>query len=774
LGFAFTVDDGVHGREPWVSDGSPGGTRLLADLTPGAAGSATQTLSWFGARVLFRVSGGTNPRTLLLDLDGTTHQLPFELAFAFSVGGWRPPLLPDGDALVLGEEEGSELSLWRLDVKTGAASRIAGPNLAGPNPSGSPGFELAGGVVMTVRDELGIRRLGFSDGSGLTTLPGSPYTGTGSGLLANMAATSSHFFFPGSAEPFSTFEPWAWNPSEGFLQLAELGTTSQGPFGGGADCAAAILCQYAAVRRSGDRALFFVDTVDEGRALWASDGTATGTGFLSDLGAPGPEGPIVESYFGGGSKDALPDGSALFTTWATDGIRLWRTNATAVGTGTVSVLNARADAFTQPTSSFGISLGRTPITTLTRLGNRAIVQTQERPFSYSQSAWWTWREDSGAGSLFPGAYGWGTAAALQDRALLFRSLDNQESELWSLDGTSPTPQPVIGLPVPGYPAAPLVASHGSFWYTSEGGVVRTDLVETATFPSTNPWALIAGPSSVLAIGNELSILPVGEGQVQVIADADGTFSSTFWPTAAGLANGWVFNAERPDSGWELWFSDGSLENTRLIRDIQPGPGDGIPPPLFTSRTYPSTARLGESLVFLANDGTNGAEPWITDGTTAQLVADLNPGAAGSWPQDFHQVAGSVLFVADDGTHGRELRVLTEADDGVGLVDLLPGPASSRPEVLATRGPFAYVAAHEPQFGRELWRLDLRDRSLVRLTDLMPGPLPSSPTHLVVIGTTLLFTAHDPEHGFELFQLADPALSIFADGFESGDTTAWVD
>src|SRR5690606_18407212 len=102
--------------------------------------------------------------------------------------------------------------------------------------------------------------------------------------------------------------------------------------------------------------------------------------------------------------------------------------------------------------------------------------------------------------------------------------------------------------------------------------------------------------------------------------------------------GWVFNAERPDSGWELWFSDGTPENTRLIRDIQPGPGDGIPPPLFASRTYPSTARLGESLVFLADDGTSGAEPWVTDGTTAQLVADLNPGAAGSWPQDFHQVA----------------------------------------------------------------------------------------------------------------------------------------
>lgn len=35
----FTADDGEHGREWWVSDGSEAGTHLLVDLTPGAEGS---------------------------------------------------------------------------------------------------------------------------------------------------------------------------------------------------------------------------------------------------------------------------------------------------------------------------------------------------------------------------------------------------------------------------------------------------------------------------------------------------------------------------------------------------------------------------------------------------------------------------------------------------------------------------------------------------------------------------------------------------------------
>jgi ELWxxDGT repeat protein len=37
----FTVDDGAHGRELWVTDGTENGTRLVVDLNPGAASSWT-------------------------------------------------------------------------------------------------------------------------------------------------------------------------------------------------------------------------------------------------------------------------------------------------------------------------------------------------------------------------------------------------------------------------------------------------------------------------------------------------------------------------------------------------------------------------------------------------------------------------------------------------------------------------------------------------------------------------------------------------------------
>ncbi len=39
----FSGDDGIHGSEPWVSDGTVKGTRMLSDLTPGAASSLPNT-----------------------------------------------------------------------------------------------------------------------------------------------------------------------------------------------------------------------------------------------------------------------------------------------------------------------------------------------------------------------------------------------------------------------------------------------------------------------------------------------------------------------------------------------------------------------------------------------------------------------------------------------------------------------------------------------------------------------------------------------------------
>jgi ELWxxDGT repeat protein len=66
----FSANDGEHGRELWVSDGTAGGTRLVKDIRPGTTGSQPDTLTRVGTRVYFRANDGGHGRELWVS-DGT-------------------------------------------------------------------------------------------------------------------------------------------------------------------------------------------------------------------------------------------------------------------------------------------------------------------------------------------------------------------------------------------------------------------------------------------------------------------------------------------------------------------------------------------------------------------------------------------------------------------------------------------------------------------------------------------------------------------------------
>src|SRR5579871_5198707 len=62
-----------------------------------------------------------------------------------------------------------------------------------------------------------------------------------------------------------------------------------------------------------------------------------------------------------------------------------------------------------------------------------------------------------------------------------------------------------------------------------------------------------------------------------------------------------------------------------------------------------------------------------------LVADVNPGSAGSFPAHYTNVNGTAFFSAPDGTHGEELFRSNATSSGTTLVaDVNPGSTGSYP------------------------------------------------------------------------------------------------
>ena len=181
----------------------------------------------------------------------------------------------------------------------------------------------------------------------------------------------------------------------------------------------------------------------------------------------------------------------------------------------------------------------------------------------------------------------------------------------------------------------------------------------------------------------------------------------------------------------------------LVSDINPG-ANGSNPGEFTT--------LNGTMLFVADDGTHGFELWRTDGTAGgtAMVKDINPSGDSS-PTELVNVNGTLFFRADDGTHGFELWKSDGTDAGTTMVkDIDPGSAGSTPLHLTDVGGTLFFSADDGTAGRELWKSDGTAAGTTMVKDINPGGT-SNPTELVTAGGTLFFHADDGVHGDELWK-----------------------
>ena len=197
----------------------------------------------------------------------------------------------------------------------------------------------------------------------------------------------------------------------------------------------------------------------------------------------------------------------------------------------------------------------------------------------------------------------------------------------------------------------------------------------------------------------------------------------------------------------------------LLRDIQPGPGP--------STFFDPVAELDGKLLFLADDGVHGLEPWISDGTEdgTRLVRDVRVGDSGSGPDGsglhphrFTIWQGRAYFGANDGVGGFELWATDGTEQGTARVlDVMPGPEASSPLVLAGLDSLLVFAAYDGEHGTELWATDGTEGGTRLVRDLNPGPNGSLPFAFARLGDAVIFGCY-----------ADLSLTLWrTDGTDDG-------
>ena len=193
----------------------------------------------------------------------------------------------------------------------------------------------------------------------------------------------------------------------------------------------------------------------------------------------------------------------------------------------------------------------------------------------------------------------------------------------------------------------------------------------------------------------------------------------------------------------------------------------------SATTQTEFAPVGDRTFFVADNGQDGNELWVTDGTEAgtRQVLDINPGSASSNPGVFKEFKGELYFVANDGTNGEELWKSDGTASGTMMLrDIHPGsgyqypygngPLQSFPRDLIEVNGLLLFSAEDSVNGAELWRTDGTAAGTMMVRDIFQGeftdsygtyPNSSNPTGLTLFNGEVYFAADDGTTGRELWK-----------------------
>ncbi len=725
-GRAWFFAEDLHGVGLWQTDGTSRGTQEVLGLPPFAS---PRHLFVQGTRLYFTEGVGdygSAEGAHLWTSDGTPAGTHLVLPFAPTHGGGGPQVISLGSglgdrAVFEGVRGRGDFQLWITDP----AARSAHPlTHVAPLPHGrffpfGPTAAAGGRLLLTVDGRLWTSRGTLADTRPLDGCPqGCPAQATIWGALP--AASGRVLVAAGSAASGTSL--WTTDGTEaGTRKVADL---CAGP--------CTVPPQLAGILLG--KAYFYFDD-----QLWVTDGTAAGTLALADRPFTYFELDSSLPIFTAGDRVFFPALSAQ------GGTELWSTDGTPAGTGLLAGLERGASSLPQGFSPFkdGVlfftcigeqgepwysdgtaqgtlalpgstfcqdSQGNNSPPTVLRLGDAAFFMA----FNGSFGLWRTDGTPAGTFPLFvPGADEFLGEATVFRGKLFFTTATDTGTRFWASDGTAAGTARLYVLPLRNAFGLTPIGDRVTFQGDDDQGthfwITDGSAAGTLPFPGVNgpPFLFLAGAYYSLSSDSLRRTDLTTAGTQLVLPNASSPSTLFNFRAFASLAGSLFFVAQSgvqfdglPDP-FALYRSDGTPRGTVAVLDL------GEDPDSLTAT--PPAVVAGGLLYFVAGDAEHGHELWRSDGTAAGTfrIADLQPGAASSAPQELTAAGDRVFFTADDGEHGRELWVTRgAAGDPQPVGRRTDGTLSLAPQGLTLAGDTLFFSADDEAHGRELWRLPL--------------------------------------------------------------------
>ncbi len=364
----------------------------------------------------------------------------------------------------------------------------------------------------------------------------------------------------------------------------------------------------APFEHTGAQGLFYftLSFNSSGYELWRSDGTDAGTFMVKDI-APDPNvnGPLQLTPFNKKLYFSADDGT---------GRKLWLTDGTTTGT---TIANGANSVTLQDNFYYAVTNEPFAVQDSSLYMQGTTQKTGSELYKYDVATGFYLVKDITRGSA--GGYINTITPAFGGIAFNYFDTVNHKTELWESDGSART------LLLKSYDAGT-----GYFDYLTPGNALLYFISRDSN-------------------GNELWKTNGTPAGTTLVKDIYAGTTSSYPADLTYFKNKLYFNAASKKAGTELWQSYGTAGSTSQVAEINQVASSSSGPNYYGGSASGNVAgsAIGNTLYFNAYRPETGNELYQSDGTGPGTVlkSDLVAGENGSYPMNFTKKHGAVYFIA---------------------------------------------------------------------------------------------------------------------------------